>query len=243
MGKNIYLTVIVFLSLFLQKASTQGQCPYLYCEDFIHVAVGNDCEALIIPDYLLPIDTCTHLNYEINIYDQMDNPVPNPVTQEYFYTELIVEFFDLNLNEPCTTRMIVEDKLPPVINGISGPGIISCLSNLGEVFTVDVTENCDYTVEVSSAGSYQLQIRYASQRNNNKMRVQFNDVNVTEVISLPNTGGWGNWQTLTVPVSLKAGRQVMSLLLERQVINLDWVQFRSDRDENRTPKVAPAIDG
>ena len=149
MRKNIYLTFILFLSLLTQQGNTQQQCPFLYCAPDIRVSVGNDCQAEIIPEYLVA-DDCIHNNYDLVVYDEFWNVVPNPVTQEYFYQDLMVVFTDLDIQQPCTTNMVVEDKLPPEITNISGPsGVLTCLSDLGEQFTVDVDENCDYIFEVS----------------------------------------------------------------------------------------------
>jgi hypothetical protein len=149
MRKNIYFFIALLMGLFFQKGMTQPpECTILYCQTDIRVAAGNNCEALIIPEYVIP-DNCMVTNYQMTIYDEDNNVVPNPVTQEYFYRDLVVEFIALDLDDTCETNMVVEDKLPPKINSINGPSDIYCLSDLESLFIVDAEDNCDFTVEVT----------------------------------------------------------------------------------------------
>jgi hypothetical protein len=147
MRKKIYLISLILLGLFYQN--TNGQvCPDLICAEAVRVSADNNCEAEIIPEYFVLPD-CIFNNFQISISDLAGNPVPNPVTSEYFYSDLVIEFISFDLDDTCTTNLIVEDRLPPEINGITGPPVLTCLSNLDEVFTVDASDNCDFTTEIT----------------------------------------------------------------------------------------------
>ena len=67
----------------------------------------------------------------------------------------------------------------------------------------------EYTVNVATSGSYTLQERVASGATTGSFRVEFNGVDKTGSIAVPNTGGWQSYQTLSQTVSLNAGTQIM----------------------------------
>src|SRR5215467_11630303 len=57
----------------------------------------------------------------------------------------------------------------------------------------------NYTVNVASAGNYTVQLRVASP-GGASMHLGFNSAsNVWQTVSIPATGGWQNWQTVSVP--------------------------------------------
>ncbi len=74
----------------------------------------------------------------------------------------------------------------------------------------------EYTINVATAGSYTLGLRVASQGAGGTVSVLFNDVDKTGAISIPDTGGWQTYTTLTTTVQLTAGVQVMKLLVNSQ---------------------------
>ena len=46
-----------------------------------------------------------------------------------------------------------------------------------------------------------------------------------ETKGYPNTGGWQNWQTVTVPANLTAGPKVLRLSMEGGGFNLNWFEL------------------
>jgi len=71
-----------------------------------------------------------------------------------------------------------------------------------------------YAVSVPSAGNYTVQLRVASP-SGGLLHIGFNtaigstSMYVYQAVSIPATGGWQSWQTVTVPVRLGAGVQQM----------------------------------
>jgi len=71
-----------------------------------------------------------------------------------------------------------------------------------------------YSVDVAAAGTYTLEVRYATEGFGGTMHVEFNGQNKTGSIALNDTGGWQTWGTVSVPVTLEAGEQVMRLAFD-----------------------------
>ena len=63
-----------------------------------------------------------------------------------------------------------------------------------------------WAVSVSATGTYSLDLRLASLTGDGTFHVEVDGVNVTGSITMPNTGGWQIWQTVTRSgISLTAG--------------------------------------
>jgi hypothetical protein len=85
----------------------------------------------------------------------------------------------------------------------------------------------NYTVNVASAGNYTVQLRVASP-GGASMHLGFNtSSNVSTSVSIPATGGWQNWQTVSVPVTLGAGSQQMTVLFDNGGMNLQYANVTS----------------
>jgi endonuclease/exonuclease/phosphatase family metal-dependent hydrolase len=81
----------------------------------------------------------------------------------------------------------------------------------------------NYTVGVQNAGAYTVQLRVASP-SGGAMHVGFNGAsNVWVPVSIPATGGWQNWATVSVTVTLGAGVQQMTLLADTNGFNLNYI--------------------
>ena len=78
----------------------------------------------------------------------------------------------------------------------------------------------NYTVDVAYAGNYTVSLRVASPRGAS-MHLGFNgDSAVWTVVPIPNTAGWQNWTTVSVPVTLAAGVQQITVLFDTGGMNL-----------------------
>ena len=71
-----------------------------------------------------------------------------------------------------------------------------------------------YTVTVASAGVYTLEARVASEGAGGTFHIEVNGVNVTGPLTVPDTGGWQTWTTITrTGVALPAGTQVWRVVM------------------------------
>jgi hypothetical protein len=87
-----------------------------------------------------------------------------------------------------------------------------------------------YTVNVTQAGTYDIEVRVASSGAGGTFRLTFGGVDKTGAMTVPNTGGWQTWTTLRrTGVALSAGQQVVQLQLDTNgettaVGNFNWIR-------------------
>ncbi|GAA4311271.1 carbohydrate-binding protein [Compostibacter hankyongensis] len=77
-----------------------------------------------------------------------------------------------------------------------------------------------YTVNVAETGTYKVETRVASPGDAGRFHIEFDGVNQTGTLIVPNTGGYQNWTGVTATVELTAGRHVMRFFLENSGYNL-----------------------
>ncbi|MFT3681093.1 MAG: carbohydrate-binding protein [Ferruginibacter sp.] len=83
-----------------------------------------------------------------------------------------------------------------------------------------------YTVNVTTAGTYTLQARVASGAGNKNFYVELDGVNISGTLTVPNTGGWQTWQTLTVTTpAITTGQKVLRLVFSANDFNINNVNF------------------
>src|SRR5215203_1745173 len=67
----------------------------------------------------------------------------------------------------------------------------------------------DYSVTVSSAGTYTVNLRVATPNPGAQLQIKRSDGAVLSTVSLPNTWGWQSWQTISTTITLSAGTQTI----------------------------------
>jgi hypothetical protein len=79
----------------------------------------------------------------------------------------------------------------------------------------------NYTVNVTSSGNRTVQLRVASP-GGATIHVGFNGPSQGQwkSVSIPATGGWQNWQTISVPVTLGPGIQQLTLMFDTGGMNI-----------------------
>jgi Carbohydrate binding module (family 6) len=74
-----------------------------------------------------------------------------------------------------------------------------------------------YTVDVKESGTYHIDMRVACKGPGGAFRLEFNGVDRTGPITVPDTGGWEHLKPFSNEgVKLVAGRQVMKVVMFRQ---------------------------
>jgi len=105
---------------------------------------------------------------------------------------------------------------------------------------IEAGEWANYSVNVQSAGSHTVQLRVASP-NGGALHIGFNGPSsVWQSVSIPPTGGWQTWTTVNVPVTLGAGRQLMTVAVDRAGFNLDYVEVVSGAVSQPAPAPTPS---
>ncbi len=83
-----------------------------------------------------------------------------------------------------------------------------------------------YTVDVETAGVYDIDLRVATPLTNRLLHMECDGLDVTGSIVLPNTGSWSKWQTITASANLPAGQHRLRLVFNLGGLNLNWLEFR-----------------
>ena len=89
-----------------------------------------------------------------------------------------------------------------------------------------------YTVNVTAAGNYRIVTRVASSGTGGTFHIEFNGVDKTGALRVPNTGGWTTYQDVSTTVWLDAGVQPMRVVLDSNgttgaMGNLSYVRVES----------------
>jgi subtilisin family serine protease len=92
---------------------------------------------------------------------------------------------------------------------------------------IEAGEWLHYTVNVAAAGQYNVALRVASPSGGGSLRVAFDANGVLAKITMPATGGWQNWTTVTIPVTLNAGVQPLRLLFDTNGFNVSAIDIRA----------------
>ena len=89
-----------------------------------------------------------------------------------------------------------------------------------------------YTVNVAAAGTYTLDVRVAASGAGGTFHIEVNGVDKTGPMTVPNTGGWQTWTTISKSgVTLASGQQVVRLVMDTagatgSVGNFNWLKVR-----------------
>jgi hypothetical protein len=90
----------------------------------------------------------------------------------------------------------------------------------------------NYTVNVTRAGTYTIDVRIASSGPGGKLHIEIDGVNVTGSLTVPATGGWQTWKTISKSaIPFAAGKHVVKLVLDAEgpagaIANINWVAVR-----------------
>lgn len=120
---------------------------------------------------------------------------------------------------------------------------IQSTTDAGGGFNVGWTntgEWIEYTVNVSSAGTYKMEARVAAPNANGKFHIEFDGSDKTGIISVQNTGGWQKWVMISKDVTLSVGVQVMRIYFDAGGLNLNSISFATIAI---TPPPPPPSDG
>jgi endo-1,4-beta-D-glucanase Y len=83
----------------------------------------------------------------------------------------------------------------------------------------------EYTINVTSAGAYDIDALLATSSPGKSLRLELDGAFLGDLLP-PNTGGWQNWQTVTLRnISLPAGQKILRIYATSTDINIDKLVF------------------
>ena len=119
-------------------------------------------------------------------------------------------------------------------------------SDIGGGYNIGWTlpgEWLEYTVNVANTGNYNLETRVAYGGTGGTFHIEFNGVDKTGPITVPDTGSYQTWTTLTKTVSLSAGQQVMKIVMDKtgdwNVANINYIRITPSTTTTPTPTPIP----
>ncbi|MHA7056259.1 cellulase family glycosylhydrolase [Aquimarina sp. M1] len=101
---------------------------------------------------------------------------------------------------------------------------------------VQSNEWLEYTVDVTTAGDYNVACRVAAITSGRQIHLEIDNQDISGAINIPNTGGWQNWQTVSASISLNKGIQVIRLFMDSNDLNINHLIFS---EQVGTPNQAP----
>jgi len=91
---------------------------------------------------------------------------------------------------------------------------------------IENNEWLKYTVQVNTTGIYRADFRVASGSSGGQLRLYVNNQPISNILSIPNTGGWQNWTTVSLQeLQLEAGSQEMIISFPQGGFNLNQISF------------------
>lgn len=151
-------------------------------------------------------------------------------------------FVALRINDAIATMNSVDGGTtpPPPPAAIAIPGTLQAESYSGmngiqtegtsdagggtNVGWIDGNDWMDYNVNVSTSGTYNVSFRVASGTSGGQLQLR-RGTSTLATITVPGTGGWQNWTTITTTANLTAGAQTLRLFAVSGGYNVNWVQF------------------
>jgi len=89
---------------------------------------------------------------------------------------------------------------------------------------IDYGDWMDYNVNVSSGGTYAINLRVATP-SGGQLQIKNSAGTVLATVSVPNTGGYQSWQTISANISLAAGSQTIRVYSTSNGWNFNWLEI------------------
>jgi hypothetical protein len=131
-----------------------------------------------------------------------------------------------------------------------GEGVdIQATTDTGGGFNVGFVkagEYLEYTVNVASAGTYELAFRVANLRSGGSFHLEENGTNLSGAIAVPNTGDWQGYTTVTRSVTLTGGIHTLRLAFDANasngfVGNFNWIRVNAGPAQSPFPGPNPFV--
>ena len=115
-----------------------------------------------------------------------------------------------------------------------GVDIQQCNDNITNGFQIGYIEDSEwllYTLDLAAEKAYDIDIRYASPSATGKIYLEDASGRISETITLPATGGYTTWGTVTLTdIILKQGTNKVKIYFETGNFNLNFVEFKNERN-------------
>ncbi len=172
---------------------------------------------------------------------------PNPVVFDTYQAEVDhlkswylnrMDWLQTAFNDLSLVEIIIEDGQSIAVTSVPGilqaeaytdmfgvetesTGDINGGQNIGYISEGDWFE---YEIDVTEAGEYLVEYRIAGEREGGSFEVRIDGESVDQQ-SVPLTGGWQIWTTISHSFNLTAGRHRVRVIALSEGWNLNWIRF------------------
>jgi hypothetical protein len=106
---------------------------------------------------------------------------------------------------------------------------------------IDTGDWMDYKITVAAAGTYSVRLRVASPTGG-QLQMKNSTGTVLATVTVPNTGGWQNWQTVVANITLPAGSQTIRVYSASNGWNFNWWEIGNGAGSVTAASVGKAED-
>lgn len=103
---------------------------------------------------------------------------------------------------------------------------------------IDPGDWMSFVVDIPSSGSYDIDYRVASTNGNGELQTESDQGQVFSALSIPNSGGWQSWTTISQRVELQAGEQIITIAANAGGWNINWLEVSTS---TTTPTPTPTF--
>jgi endoglucanase len=115
-------------------------------------------------------------------------------------------------------------------DGVDIQACNDAVTNGYNVGFIEATEWVQYTINSNAVTAYDIDIRYASPSATGKLYLENENGQISEPITLPSTGGYATWGTVTLTdVLLNQGTNKVKVYFENGNFNLNYLDFKNPR--------------
>ncbi|SFM63738.1 Por secretion system C-terminal sorting domain-containing protein [Chitinophaga sp. YR627] len=212
-------TMVVNSLTTLQAVTPQllGDTTY----DFVSWAHGGDAlQSIRVPAK----DTVFRATYKAGASRQ--NPFPDPAVPSTIPGKIEIENFDLG-GEGIAYHDESTANQGNQYRTTEGVDLENCSEGGFNIGYVNNGEWLEYTANVTVTGKYTFSARVANPGAAKTFHVEMDGVNITGTVTVPTTGGFQAWQTVstTTTQSLPAGIHVFRIVLEANDFNVNYFTF------------------
>jgi hypothetical protein len=157
-----------------------------------------------------------------------------------------LEHFDVGGNGFAYADSTPGSQVTPIVNFRTDEDVdIESCTDVGAGYNIGWAtsgEWLEYSVDVKTAGTYDLDLRVAANGDGRTVSVAMDGKNIAGNIAIPNTTGWQTWQTVKVKgINLTAGKKIMRVTIgATDFVNMNYVTFTLTKELKQEPFKAAA---
>ena len=168
----------------------------------------------------------------------------SPLQSSTVLNNLVQGVYQIELKVTDNLGAVGRDTVQVTVNGTTGSGTTTRIeaenySNMNGVQTentqdagggkdvgwIDNGDWMDYSVNVTSAGTYSVNLRLASPFTGAQLQIKSSSGTVLATVSVPYTAGFQTWQTVSANVALAAGTQTIRVQSTSNAgFNFNWME-------------------